>query len=494
MAYTINRTDGSIFAQVADGTINTDSSVTVIGKNYAGYGEFLGENFIRLLESGANALAPTNPLKGQLWFDAAAGVLKVHNGTTFKNLGSAAASGTAPTSTVVGDMWFDTVNSQLNVYDGSSFILVGPSFTVGTGTSGSIVDTVQDNLAVDHVVVKLYVEDDIVGIISKDAAFTPGTAIAGFTSILPGIQLASTVNGNTPLFQGKATNSSTLDGIAATGFVSATANDTMAGTLGILNDNGLTIGASSDARVEVSGNDVLISNITSNGNLVLKVNNGGTPTSVITIDGTTGRANVAAPTADGNIANKLYVDNSINSGPLNTLALARDGSTSITGIILPDGDNTRDFGSAIKRYKTIYADVFAGRATTAQYADLAERFEADAFLAPGTVVELGGVAEITAALDELSDSVFGVISTNAAYLMNSDAGENGSHPPVAMSGRVPVKVIGKINKGDRLVSAGGGLARAGAADELTPFNVIGRALESKTTEGEGVVEAIVTVK
>jgi hypothetical protein len=112
-------------------------------------------------------------------------------------------------------------------------------------------------------------------------------------------------------------------------------------------------------------------------------------------------------------------------------------------------------------------------------------------MSPGTVVELGGFKEITVAIQELSENVFGVISTAAAFLMNSSAGDDKSHPAVAVNGRVPVRVIGKINKGDRLVSAGNGLARAAIRAELTAFNVIGRALEDKTTNGEGLVEAIV---
>jgi hypothetical protein len=94
---------------------------------------------------------------------------------------------------------------------------------------------------------------------------------------------------------------------------------------------------------------------------------------------------------------------------------------------------------------------------------------------------------------ELSDKVFGVISTNAAYLMNSAAGNDYTHPPIAMSGRVPVRVIGMIAKGDRLVSAGNGIARAGNKTEITAFNVIGRSLVDKLDSGEGIIEAIVKI-
>ena len=112
---------------------------------------------------------------------------------------------------------------------------------------------------------------------------------------------------------------------------------------------------------------------------------------------------------------------------------------------------------------------------------------------PGTVVELGGAAEITNCANELSENVFGVISTRAAYLMNSGAGSDVTHPPIAMTGRVPVRVIGAIRKGDRLVAAGNGMARAAQVGEATAFNVIGRALASKDDTSEGVIEAIVTI-
>ena len=104
---------------------------------------------------------------------------------------------------------------------------------------------------------------------------------------------------------------------------------------------------------------------------------------------------------------------------------------------------------------------------------------------------MGGPAEIIASGQDLSENVFGVISTNAAYLMNSGAGNNNTHPPVAVQGRVPVRAIGKISKGDRLVSAGNGLARAGKRSEITAWNVIGRALENKLDTGEGTIEAVV---
>ena len=135
-----------------------------------------------------------------------------------------------------------------------------------------------------------------------------------------------------------------------------------------------------------------------------------------------------------------------------------------------------------------------GTATAAQYSDVAERFAANEVMAPGTVVALGGAEEICKVNEEGSDEVFGVISSldQAAFKMNGGAGNDETHPYVAMTGRVDVKVIGMVSKGDRLISASvPGYAKAAQKSECTAFNVIGRALTSKTTSGNGSVLAAV---
>lgn len=428
MAYTINLTDGAIFATIADGTINTASSMTLIGKNYAGYGEFLDENFIHLLENSSNTTAPPAPLEGQLWWDSGSLVMKVYNGSTWKTISAATASASAPTSNVVGDLWFDTTNQQLKVWTGSQWLLVGPQFSATTGVTGAIVATIVDNVSVSHYVVQLWCNDSIVGIVSKDNAFTPGTAVSGGWGtqlVKPGITLSTSL-ASSPLFQGTASDSNTLGGLTSSQFLRSDANDTTSGTLGVLNDSGFTVGSDQDFKASVSGTTVTLANQTSNGNIAFSVNIGGTPTTVMTING-----------ANGTIS---------------------------------------------------------GTQINANYADVAERFAADEVLVPGTVVELGGLAEITKVKAQLSDSVFGVISTKAAYLMNSMAGTDETHPPVAMTGRVPVRVVGKVRKGDRLVSAGNGIARAAQAGEASWSNTIGRALVDKNDEAEGTVESIVTIK
>jgi hypothetical protein len=511
MAYTINLTDGSIFATVADGTINTSSSMILVGKNYAGYGEFLDENFIHLLENGANSVPPGAPLTGQLWWDKATSTMKVYTGVTFKTISAATSSPTTPTNNVTGDLWWDTVNQQLKVWNGASFVLIGPAFTPGTGQSGAIVSTITDNVAVDHIVIQLFVQNVLVGIISKDATFTPSPSIPGFTTISPGISLSTAVGSN--LFRGIATNAQLLDGLDSTQFLRSDSNDTTSGTLGILNDTGLSFGVDQDGRLAVvtATSEVIFRNQTQDANLTIRVNDGGVDTTVMSVNGAT--SVVTFPTAVtftstisttgnvtvGNLATSIASVSDIvktgsnavgNIGQSTNLFNTIFANVASVGSIAKSGANgVGNIGSSTNSFNIVFA-----QSTSAQYADVAERFAADAFMEPGTVVELGGSAEITVSENELSESVFGVISTRAAYLMNSGAGSDDTHPAVAMTGRVPVKCRGVIHKGDRLVSAGQGLARAANVNEISPFNVIGRALQDKLTQDIGIVEAIVTIK
>ena len=152
MAYTINLTDGTVFATITDGTYNQSSSVTLVGKNYAGYGEFLDENFIQMLENFSNTTSPTAPLTGQLWWDKTNSLLKVYNGTIFKTASFSTASASQPTSNVTGDLWYDTTNQQVKVYTGSSFIVVGPAYSSSQGTTGAIPETINDKPATPYYV------------------------------------------------------------------------------------------------------------------------------------------------------------------------------------------------------------------------------------------------------------------------------------------------------------------------------------------------------
>ena len=490
MAYTINKTNGAVLTTIADGTIDNTSDLTLVGKNYSGYGEILNENFVKLMENFAASSQPASPLAGQLWWDLTNNSLKVYTGSGFKIISGSTASATQPAGATLGDLWFDTVNAQLRVYNGTSWTLIGPSFTAGTGVSGAVITSVLDNTGASHVIVQFYVNEVIVAIISKDSTFTPQTSVPGFATISPGIQISSSVVGAT--LNGTATNADLLDNLNSTQFVRSDANATMSGTLGILNNNGISVGVNTALSLSVSGSDVLVNNNTPDGDIILRINKsvGGAATA-LTIDGATGFVSAVTPTTGDNstrLATTAYVDNGT------TGFLRANGSTALTGSLLPNADQTIDLGSSIRKYSEIFCVNLFGTATEAEYADLAERFEADSVYEPGTVVELGGEKEITAVEEELSDKVFGVISTKPGFLLNGRAGKNDTHPAVALNGRVPVKVIGKINRGDRLVSAGNGLARAAKINEANSFNVIGRSLENKINDEAGVINAIVKVQ
>lgn len=162
-------------------------------------------------------------------------------------------------------------------------------------------------------------------------------------------------------------------------------------------------------------------------------------------------------------------------------------------------DANRDIGSSSTKYRNVYATTFQGKATSAQYADLAERFQADDVYEIGTVVKIGGPNEVTHTTSEFDNDVFGVVSENPAFLMNDGAGNDETHPPVAFAGRVQVKVTGPVKKGHRLVSSEmPGVAVAPTRQEqstrMSPFNVIGRALETSTDTGVSLVWVAVGAK
>ena len=637
MAYTINLTDGAVFATVNDGTVNTSSSVTLVGKNYAGYGEFLDENFIQMLENFAKTTAPAAPLTGQLWFNKTNNLLNVYNGTTFKTLSVTTASASAPSSNVQGDLWYDTTNQQLNVYTGAAFLVVGPAYTSASGTAGAIPETVNDSGATPHFVTSIYVNNTRVAIYNDGATFTAAAPTSSlFPTVFKGVTMSNAAgtnmsgnligSGNVTVTTNTSTVLATFTGTGANiagytsasgnvtggniitaGLISATGNITGGNILGGANVNatthtGTTVSVTGNidggnlrtaGQVSATGNIIgsfyfgngsQLSGIAAaasaaqieNGTSNIKfsgsggsatINIGGT-SNVIVVDTTTLYANVAnvqsitknSSNAVGNIGstinyfNQTFTDRvnattvsaagnvtggniltggllsatgnitgnyilgngsaltgidatGIQNGTSNVRVVSSGGNVTIgvggtanvavfstSGVTVgnifnANGNGVGNIGSASVYFNQVFA-----QATTALYADVAERFWADEILEPGTVVELGGRAEITRSLEELSDNVFGVISTRAAYLMNGGAGENDTHPPVAMTGRVPVKVVGIVHKGDRLVSAGAGIARAAQPGEVTVFNVIGRSLVDKLTPESGTIEAIVTIK
>lgn len=193
MTYTLNNFDGSFFANVPDGTLNTSTSLTFVGKNYAGYGGILDENYLYLMQNFAKSTQPANAVTGQLWWNNNANVLSIYTGVTFKSYAGSTSSNVAPSigNAVVGDLWYNTTQEILNVFTGTKWIAVGPSIRNGTGASTVTVDILPTGTAD---IIEFLVGNQIVAIISA-STFTPATPIVGFGVIYSGFNLSSNIGG-----------------------------------------------------------------------------------------------------------------------------------------------------------------------------------------------------------------------------------------------------------------------------------------------------------
>ena len=548
MAYKINNTFGTLLVTLADGTIDTATTdLTLIGKGYAGFGEKLNENLVKLLENFNNTSAPSNKITGQLWYDQTNNQINIYTGTKWKPVGSTTNSGTSPANAVQGDMWFDTTNTQLYVYTGSAWTLIGPTTVAGSGVTAMIGETVQDNSGVNKTILK-GVQGDTVVFIASAEAFTPsssetgGAALitAGFSSVAQGIQLSSSVA--SAKFRGTATDSDKLGGVTAANYLRSDTADTTSGTLGLLVDGTtLTLGAGSDVTFTMASDNLTIAQTTANKDIIFTVNDGGATTTLMTLDGDTGRlelpsvgdlrvkgnlivdgasvtTNVSTLTVEDNII-ELNRNVSSNSGMPNYSGLkVNRGETSVATeqdlywvwdeTFADDGTTIYgNAGGAWTAFKSgggtelsaatlvdLRANVVHATSTAAQYADLAERYASDMALEAGDVVMLGGSEEVTKCNKELCEGVFGVVSDSPAFLMNAQAGNNDSHPMIALKGRVLVKIEGEGKAGDRVVSAGNGAGKVANLDECTAFNVIGRLVKDKYSQQTELTECVIGVK
>ena len=269
MAYTINKTDGTILATVADGQIDELSTdLTLVGKNYSGFGESINENFVKLLENFSSSSQPTSPIRGQIWFDVSELKLKVYSGTGFVPVSSATISNQQPLNLGVGDLWFNDLAKQLYFFDGTNTILLGPDYSVTQGISGLKVVNILDSLNQNRVVVYLYANGILLGIFSKDA-FTPKLPIDGFSgSIIPGFS-AGTLAGLK--FNVTVTNSEKLGGQTASLYVRNDTSNIVNGQIIISSNLGLIIGDANQGQFQVQDGNLIIANIASNKQMTFNV-------------------------------------------------------------------------------------------------------------------------------------------------------------------------------------------------------------------------------
>ena len=351
MAYNITKTDSTVIGTIADGTVNSSAtSLVLIGKNYAGYGNFLNSNLVKLLENFANATAPSAPQTGQLWYDTANTILKIStdgSSNLWKPIASLTKSTTTPTSPapIEGDMWWDQSALQLKVYGGSTagWITIGPAFSTVGGTSGSVVETILDSLGNSQVVIKLYINGSVVGVISGNSAgFIPQTTITGF----PAIKYGFNVHTSAKFDGGAANNASLLSGLSSSQFLRSDANDDNSGynlTVGSLTVGGFFTQTENTANVELR-------NTKNNSDLNFYVNSANTVSKVFSITGSSKQVT---------LSDALVVQGAVTANT--TLAVTGAASFSsnatVTGFTLPSANGSGSVGAANRYFGNVYANV-----------------------------------------------------------------------------------------------------------------------------------------
>jgi len=561
MAYVINKTNGLQLIVLEDGTVDTSTSVGLVGRNYTGYGEIQNENFLGLLENWANANPPSRPISGQTWFNTFNKTLNVYEGDKWVPVGSTVIQNTSPEG-IAGTLWFKGSTKQLFVYNENAWNLVGPEGLEGFGETRSISTFLLDSTGAQRPIILNVVDDKVISMTASSAyliraneqthitnKYNLGYTDSVLRTVSSGVNLnmfPSFGNNFIGALDGNAASASRLEtprfinGIAFDGQNDITITSSTTGTLNRgsyltgNNFNGLNtvtwaVDASSSNLIgkvvaRDSAGDFAAGTITANlvgnvtGNVtategtssfnVVQANefvgaqlsgNAFTATRLKTprtINGVAfdGSADITVTAAADTLTGTQLAANIVQLGTLNQLNVADTGistlSLSLGGAnapaFVPENDNVTHLGIVTKRWNTVHANLFQGTATAARYADLAENYLADVDYEPGTVLEFGGSQEVTVAEDE-TRKVAGVVSSNPAYLMNSEL--QGDHVvALALQGRVPCKVRGKIRKGDMLVSGGNGYARPTIDPKIG--TIIGKALED--FEGtDGIIEIVV---
>ena len=482
MPYQIDRYALGTLTTVDDGTVDQTTNLKLVGRNYAGYGEIQNENFVHLLENFASGNAPTRPLSGQIWFDSASNKLKFYDGVKFRTTGGAEIGASQPAGLTTGDFWWDTGNNQLYAYNGTTFTLVGPQ-GVGSTITSVTSRTIRDTLSASRPVVEGKVDNKTVFFLS-DASFSILLADrpAGFTQIKQGFTLrgadantgiqSAVSNATLDKFWGTAANSDRLNGLEASAFAQ----------VGSINfdDSGYTLGTGNDLKVDiVNDNEVRMIN---NVGAVIKMGAkpaAGVPTHSVSVTGI-GIQPAITNTYDLGTASIVFKDvYATNFQGLATHAthikLAGNsyaGATAATAQTVALRDSSGNI-SAIN---------FLGVASSAKYADLAEKYLADGNWPIGTVMSIGGAKEIQKATE--GSIVVGVVSGAPAYLMNAEL-QGGT--AVAIKGRVPVLVTGAVTKGDKI----GVSSTAGIGIKVTEGDYFAVALEADSRSGVKLVECYI---
>jgi hypothetical protein len=505
MSYTINKYNGDTITVVADGTIDATLDIKLIGKNYAGYGEILNENFTFLLENFAGTAEPPRKIKGQIWFDSANSKIKFYDGSKFRTATGAEVASSAPSGLTPGDFWFNTATNQLFAWSATGaagnipgFVLVGPQGIAGEGITEMKSVNVPDNqlpIPGQHPIIEAVVNGTTIFTISPDADFTLSSTILssnpeliGFTQtngVRQGITLYGVdSNGATSAYKinGTATNALKLNGIDGTNYVNK--NTPVFAGAAQFTDNGYSVGTLLSVF-----NDNSVPTIRNNSNATIKfqtfqgvqktplqlVGNNLYPGSDLVSDIgslTAGAGNT--PLRWNNIYANYYYGTAQKADGLTVNSIVFSGSTSAVASTIAARDGSGNLSAVL----------FQGTASSAQYADLAEKYLADSNYPVGTVVAVGGEKEVTAVV--LGNIAIGVVSDKPAYLMNKDLVGGTA---IALKGRVPVQVVGPVIKGDYLIGTDLGCATSTA--DLTNRAIFAISLETSNHDGVKLVECVI---
>ena len=328
MSYKLNKTDGTLLVDLIDGSIDTaTTSLTLIGKNYSGFGEVINENYIKLLESFSNSTSPLNPIAGQVWWDTSDARLKVYTGTSFNPVGAPFVQSSQP-GMVAGDLWINNNEDQLYFFDGTGDpTLAGPAYSSQQGKSGFIIVSRLDTQSRNRTCADLYVAGTLMAVMSA-IEFTPATAIAGITgNVKKGINVIDTDSSTGFTYQGvadKALNLIKADGtsVSADSFLSALTDGSTTGSLQVLNSNGITVGPNANQIMKIVGNSFVTENARIDDDYIIKVTSSAAGSQVIDalhIDASTKRVGIFQDT------------------PLHTLDVT--GDMRVTGNLIVEGNS-----------------------------------------------------------------------------------------------------------------------------------------------------------
>ena len=324
MSYIINLTNGNVLTQIQDGTTNTNTGITLIGRNYTNYGQTQNDNFVRLLENFADANPPTvssqayTPLVGTLWYDSINKIIKVYDGANWYPVSQRVNSNTAPVADNVGDQWYDVVNQQTKQWNGTSWQIVGPVYSVSQGLSGIQIETLTDSFPTSYAVSSEYAQGQLVSITSSNS-FTLPNQYNGFTTIAKVLNIAN----NAVVSQTLTVNGSSTFNQAATFNAQLNSQTVVPTTTGVYNLGSsvnaykdLTLSgnvAFSNANIQFSNNNnLLLHNRTYQGNVNVYVNSNFGNINALRVDGATGLVTVFNdPVNPYQVSTKNYVDNNI---------------------------------------------------------------------------------------------------------------------------------------------------------------------------------------